>query len=661
MDLDSSIRKGAIDALSWDTLAEPPLDLSDLSTYLDISDRYTEKKLIGTGAVKEVYSCYDNSLRKQIAFAQVREDRERNFDHQLLHEAWLTTSLEHPNVMGVHDIGLNQQGRVFFTMDLKSGDDYQSLVRKEERLLTRLSAFLKVCEAVNYAHSKSVVHLDLKPSNIQCGQFGEILVCDWGLGKQLFTPEQELSSHLEQISQETLYGDIKGSPGYMAPEQIDQCQPKDSRTDLFSLGCLLYFTITGHPPFHGDLESIISQTREAHYTPVRERYPALKAPKVLDAIINKALQKEPKDRYQSVQELQSDLRAFLEGRVTSVEPPSLITRARKAIGRHKTLASVIGSALMLLTVLSLFYVKDLQFKDRSLSHLHEEKSVLEDQVHLTSEENINLKNQLPTDLIDKLSHNSSNFWKSDPIASIQQQIDILNTLKQFSPNEPAIYQRLIYLSCIRLDFKTAFEIQKQHPHIQDHFLSKYGVESYAYHQGFRPQADQLAAFFLRSIELSPQDCSRATHNMLCAIARYDYYSRKQNGSFNPEQMNLIVVSLLQKLNAHNANTDIEYSPTNQHLQITSNTDTVTAPPFGESPLLYMSLRSLTIHQGAPLSLQRLNHLNTPRIDVSQSTLTDNGNPLTFGQIESLIVNPLQYDDLITILPQTMHHQLSSDK
>ena len=140
-----SLGKSLSQAIDWDTLVMYHDQGHDLEELLGYEQRYTDRQLIGTGAIKEVYQCYDESLKKHVALAQVKEGREKEYDTQLLREAWITTKLDHPNIISIHDIGLDQRGRVYFTMDLKSGKSFQELVKDEEERRSWLASFLKVC------------------------------------------------------------------------------------------------------------------------------------------------------------------------------------------------------------------------------------------------------------------------------------------------------------------------------------------------------------------------------------------------------------------------------------------------------------------------------------------------------------------------------------
>lgn len=191
----SELYDEAIDKLESDKA----LNSSSFQQLAETKDKYTEKELVALGGMKKVFRVYDNFAKRDLAMAMLYDDAETDTYDLFIHEAWLTSQLDHPNIITIHDVGINDSGKPYFTMDLKVGDDFKKIITEQTDLTLEelLELFLKVCDAVSYAHSKHILHLDLKPNNIQIGQYGEVLVCDWGLGRLLiqdetFDLEQEL-------------------------------------------------------------------------------------------------------------------------------------------------------------------------------------------------------------------------------------------------------------------------------------------------------------------------------------------------------------------------------------------------------------------------------------------------------------------------------------
>ena len=176
---------------------------------------------------------------------------------------------------------------------------------------------MRICEAVAYAHSRRVLHLDIKPSNIQIGEFGEVQVCDWGLG--VVMPDEDATGNSSALLDPDLYGPLlihtKGTPAYMAPEQMDPLQPKLPQMDIYALGCMLHELIVGKKYRSGQRQQNIVSG--------------------LSAIIKKAVAGDPADRYESVTELSADLSLFLSDYSTSVEKRNPFREALLFWKRHR--------------------------------------------------------------------------------------------------------------------------------------------------------------------------------------------------------------------------------------------------------------------------------------------------------------------------------------
>jgi len=285
-----------------------------------IEERYTEFELIGEGGSKKVFKARDCLVNRYVAYASVSGNSEEAFE-AFLREARLTALLIHPNIITILDMGLNKKGRPFFTMELKVGKSLKDIIKqyssKENQnsenlsINTLLEIFLKICDAVAYAHSQNIIHLDLKPDNIQVGKFGEVIVCDWGLGKMIGNMDNSpLKCKSKVYSTTTLHGIIKGTPGYMAPEQVSGEMEKNQQTDIYALGAILYSLLTGTPPVDGsNTDNILEKTIDGMIPPPKSIQNNI--PSALSAVAMKALEKTPKNRYSSVEELQSEITSYI--------------------------------------------------------------------------------------------------------------------------------------------------------------------------------------------------------------------------------------------------------------------------------------------------------------------------------------------------------------
>ncbi len=274
---------------------------------------------------------------------------------RFLDEARLTGSLDHPGIVPVHDLGIDADGRAFFTMRLIEGQTLKKHLQDRQdagsgRSLSRvLGMLLRVSEAVAFAHSKCVIHLDLKPSNVMIGIFGEVYVVDWGLARVDAERAAEVDVNAEigrdQSSCPPLpaaapprIGDVMGTPSYMSPEQaLGHVGDLDSRADVYSLGAILYEMLTGTAPYQdGDQGRagplVVAAVRRGRPTPVSALAPAV-SPELV-SICERAMARRASDRYCSASQFADDLRAFLEDDLVCAHPTGSVLRLRKWARRH---------------------------------------------------------------------------------------------------------------------------------------------------------------------------------------------------------------------------------------------------------------------------------------------------------------------------------------
>ncbi|MCH7225121.1 protein kinase [Haloferula sp. A504] len=348
-----------IDAFAADLYADAEAQTSTCETRDDpaplfhalkgIPARYEGAERIGRGGAKEIFRVRDLRSTREVAMAKPLPSLgEDDFD-AFLREAHITARLDHPGIVKLFDMGVDEDGRPFFTMELKKGRSLREMLReaKEGRefpLRQRLSILLRVCEAVAYAHSRRVLHLDLKPENIQIGEFGEVQVCDWGMGVVLRPPEGELEQ-TEVLLDPDLYGPLlrhsRGTPGYMAPELSEAGRPKSVEMDVFSLGCMLQELLTLQAP---DGPELAPESGD----------------EVLGAIVAKATRKNPVKRYSSVAGLQRDLSRYLAGYSTSVEHAGFVREVQLFYRRHRTPCLLVAGFVLLFVAGTTVFIERLE-------------------------------------------------------------------------------------------------------------------------------------------------------------------------------------------------------------------------------------------------------------------------------------------------------------
>jgi len=226
-----------------------------------------------------------------------------------------------------------------------------------------LGIFLKVCDGVAFAHSRGVVHRDLKPSNLMVGDFGEVLVMDWGLAKivgreDIAAGDLVTSSRADSDAVHTMDGSALGTPFYMSPEQANgQLDRIDHRSDIYSLGAILYEILTLEKPVEGSTPMVVlAHAAEGNILPPEQRTPHRAIPRELSAIAMKCLAKLRSRRYQSVPDLQSDIRLYLEGRSVTAAPDSFAQAAWKLVKRNRRVSAAVATAAVVLIAVTAFFL-----------------------------------------------------------------------------------------------------------------------------------------------------------------------------------------------------------------------------------------------------------------------------------------------------------------
>ncbi|MAG56657.1 MAG: hypothetical protein CMJ83_10240, partial [Planctomycetes bacterium] len=296
----------------------------DAAELPDPDHRYRLTGELGRGGMGIVLAGRDGTFRRDVAIkVMLAAGAGPRQIARFLSEAQIQAQLDHPNICPVHELGLDAEGRPYFTMKLVRGESLGQVLRRvpdldHVALTDRLRIFIKACDAVAFAHSRGVVHRDLKPGNIMVGAFGEVLVMDWGVARILDDDEVrdvETLRH-DDGGQHSLEGEVLGTPAYMPPEQArGDAAEIGPHTDVYSLGAILYRILCGEAPYRGDTAAeTIELARVGGWVPLVERMAGRPLPRELAAVVEKAMAMEPADRYASAAAMAEDVQAWLDGR-----------------------------------------------------------------------------------------------------------------------------------------------------------------------------------------------------------------------------------------------------------------------------------------------------------------------------------------------------------
>lgn len=364
--------------------------------------RYEQIRELGQGAFKTVILCNDTETHREVAFASPSVHEDRLYE-SFLREARVNALLEHPNIVPVYDVGVDDFNIPYFVMKVLDGETFKSVLRKTQKdpkyctLRERLEIFLKVCDAMSHAHKMGIKHLDLKPENFQVNDYGAVHICDWGLaGVSDDYGYHEFDYYDNNFR--TLSGEVKGTPGYMAPEQArGEAGTKDFRTDIFALGAVLYEILCFKPPFGGsDIREVIVSTCLEEAVPPGKVRPDLHIPEGLEAVALKAISKEPEDRYQTVDDLKKEVESFLHGFATEAEQAGFSKQLKLLYQRNRFFFNSSSVMLILIIALSFVFYNNLEAKRKesleALTELKQQEMALKDNLKkLQDERQLNVK------------------------------------------------------------------------------------------------------------------------------------------------------------------------------------------------------------------------------------------------------------------------------
>ena len=319
---------------------------------------YSVREEVGRGGMAKIFAAEDPPLNRLVA-VKVSTANTCDSDPLFLREAEVLANLAHPSIPPIYSRGKDDHGRAFYSMKLIRGETLQRVLKQlaagdpettciftSQRLL---EVFRKVCDAVAFAHVKGYLHRDLKPENIMVGEFGEVLVMDWGLALE-FGPRAKPSEAVAEQAEGTIC--LQGTPQYMSPEQTEgMVNELDARSDVYSLGGVLYAILTTNSPVSGtSLQEVLDRVRTGHIAPMpmtrvvkgTSGTSETVIPDALRAVTSKAMATDRAKRYPNVIELIADIEAYQRGFATKAEQAGLLRQLELIIKRNRLASSLVA-------------------------------------------------------------------------------------------------------------------------------------------------------------------------------------------------------------------------------------------------------------------------------------------------------------------------------
>ncbi|MBF2052216.1 MAG: protein kinase [Candidatus Sericytochromatia bacterium] len=343
-------------------------------------ERYALQDKLGQGAMGVVYLAKDQALLRQVAYKALLYNAGEPLPpiavRRFLNEVQITAQLDHPHIIPIYQLLPNPDGGWGYTMKRIQGQTLKEILHDCRKaweqnahaipehlsLEALLEIFLKVCDALAYAHLKGVIHRDLKPANLMIGPHQEVYVMDWGIARRISDPvsdpdktDSTAQPDLQADPDATQMGQILGTPRYMSPQQAAGKNAElDGRSDLFALGLILHEILTLQPAFQApDQISLLKKVFKAELAPAQAYHPRRPVPAPLAAIVHKATARKPADRYASVADLAYDLRLWLQGEPLSAYTESRWEQSLRWVRKHaytvgvSTLALISGCLLLI--------------------------------------------------------------------------------------------------------------------------------------------------------------------------------------------------------------------------------------------------------------------------------------------------------------------------
>jgi serine/threonine protein kinase len=592
-------------------------------------EAYCDQEKIAQGGAKVIFKIFDTRARRYLAMAKPLITDDTHYLDAFIREAWITSQLDHPNIIKTHQVGIDQNNCPFFTMDLKNGSNLAQIIKSishknsshELNLSELLDIFIKICDAIAHAHSINILHLDLKPANIQIGEYGEVIVCDWGLAK-IIGGEKSINLHREILDLDlidTPAPDIKGTPAYMSPEQV-RGEGTSQLSDIYSLAAILYELITLSPTINAsDPHLAMEQTTKGIIRPPSE---LVKIPDGLEAIVMKGLSLNPHERYQSVIELKNDLNKYLSGYTTHAEHSNTFKELLFFYRRNKSLCIQAVIFLTLTLCGSLIFISNLQ-KSKArvqVARLEAEQNALKhkEALDLYIKEK-NDSNHVKREFSKTLTHYSQIYNSYEYINDPETML--LNSLKGFSyklAQNPKDHNANIMMGLILFILQRYDEVDT-YMHYPELNHIKYAVKAAQKHQ-YKKQGKVVPVEVLISVVKGLKEYGVQSQATTFRAIVYDMELRQDFNKYDQ-----VVKVLFELWNPRWDGSSYHYDPVKQSISCSGNycNDLRMFDQFGFKTLLMTPIvKHLDVSHSTVHKLVQFENTNLESLNISNSRVKD---------------------------------------
>ncbi|MEM9399265.1 MAG: serine/threonine-protein kinase [Verrucomicrobiota bacterium] len=595
-----------------------------------VKERYLDPELIGEGAMKEVYRVYDAHAGRHVAIACLRPELGEDYYDAFLREAHLTSRLEHNSIIRILNIEIDPKGRPYFTMEFKRGQSLRQLLRNLKKgkesesypLSRRLFLFRRICEAIAYAHSRQVLHLDLKPENIQVGEFGEVQVCDWGLG--VLMRHAQNASEKDTLLDPDLYGSlqdsVRGTPGYMAPESKDKLQAKTPSMDIYALGCILEELLT------------LNEVEKIDHNNLQKQFD-----RSLASVITQAKAPQPSGRYLNVKALGNDIERYLAGFSTQAEPQNFLYELTLFYRRNSYPCLIALGIIVLITLITAVFTNQLNKKK------NEAEEALALYLHEQKVSSRRIETHAESTIADMLRMTHPGLLAGPYAAQVMENLknQVRDVEASTPPRNSRIWYHKIWMAFITQDFQEAIKVPKpEYRNVDDlrALLPKYA--KLKQDRDFLEYHDLIE--LLKELRSSPRGRRVLTEQ----IINYDYtvYGHQRTD----EAYITIVKNLLQFFNPNMETFDLRLDVSTRELVLRGSQlryllfRRKIEPRSGLSVLRFLQPQSLDLRETGVYDLNELKGLNLFSLDIRQTPVKDLTPLQDMLTLRRLVVSPEQF-------------------